>query len=129
MRKFLLLVLCPFFMTAQLMAQNRTISGKVTNETGVPLANVSIQVKGTNVGTVSKDDGMYSMSVPSNARVLVFSFADMETKEVSIGSESIVNISLKSNEKALQEVMIVGYGASNQKESDRGRKYGSCIRT
>ena len=115
MRKFLLLVLCPFFMTAQLMAQNRTISGKVTNETGVPLANVSIQVKGTNVGTVSKDDGMYSMSVPSNARVLVFSFADMETKEVSIGSESIVNISLKSNEKALQEVMIVGYGAQTKK--------------
>ena len=55
------------------LAQTKTISGKVTDESGTPIANVSVQVKGSNVGTVTRDDGSYSLSVNSDARTLVFS--------------------------------------------------------
>ena len=116
MRKFLLLVLYSLLITTQLMAQNRTVTGKITDQKGSSLANVSVQVKGTNNGTVSNEDGTYSLNVPANAKTLVYSFADMETKEVSIGAQSTINVSLKPNDKSLQEVMVVGYGTQRKKD-------------
>jgi TonB-dependent starch-binding outer membrane protein SusC len=99
-------VLC---ITAQLLAQNRTISGKVVDEKGAPLGNVTVQVKGSSIGTVTGDDGSYSLSVPSNARTLVFSFSERETREVNLGSGNEVNATLAPSSSSMDEVVVVGY--------------------
>lgn len=115
MRKLLCVLLGVFFAFTQLLAQNRTISGTVTDNNGNPLANVSVQVKGTNTGTVTTSSGTYTLSVPSNARTLVFSSVDMTTQETSIGSQSSFNIMLQAADKNLQEVVVVGYGTQRRR--------------
>lgn len=96
-------------------SQNRTVTGKVTDGSGNPLSNVSVQVRGTKTGTTTKDDGTYSLSVSSNAKNLIFSAVGVEAEEVSIGSQNSINISLKSTNKALEEVVVVGYGTQQKK--------------
>ena len=73
MRKLLLLLFAFVFFAVQAMAQ-KVVTGKVTDDKGAPLGEVSIIVKGTKTGTVSKSDGMYSLTVPSGATTLVFSY-------------------------------------------------------
>lgn len=109
MRKFVCMLMALLLLQAQLWAQSKTITGKVTDDAGTPIANVSVQVKGTNVGTVTKDDGTYSLSVSSDAKTLIFSGVGLETVEVSIGSKSIINPTLRQSEKSLEEVVVVGY--------------------
>ncbi|MBL7729673.1 MAG: carboxypeptidase-like regulatory domain-containing protein, partial [Chitinophagaceae bacterium] len=72
MRKLLLLLFGVVFFAAQALAQ-RTITGKVTDDKGVPVPNASVVVKGTTVGTTTKDDGSYSIVVPANGKALIFS--------------------------------------------------------
>lgn len=115
MRK-LFLLLCGFvFLAVQAQAQ-KTITGKVTDEKGNPIANASVMVKGTTTGTVTKADGTYSLAVPASARTLVFSFTDMTADEVSIGSQVVINSKLKLEDKALSEVVVVGYGTQRKKD-------------
>ena len=95
MRKFLFLgvtlMLCALSSWAQ-----RTVTGKVTDDKNYPLPNVTVQVKGTNTGTVTRDDGTFSITVPTNARTLVFSFADMTTEESDITSSGEINATISS---------------------------------
>lgn len=109
MRKIYLLLVAMVIFSQSLFAQ-KTITGKVTDEKGNSIANVSILVKGTNTGTTSKPDGTYSLIVPSTGKILVFSSVDMETIEIAIGSQSVINASMRSQEKALQEVVVTAYG-------------------
>src|SRR5881275_461205 len=109
MRKLLCLSVMLALMSLQAFAQ-RTVTGRVTDDKNNPLANVTVQVKNTNTGTVTKEDGSYSLTVPSNARALVFSFTDMASQEVALGSGNVVNAALTSNNKSLDEVIVVGYG-------------------
>jgi len=109
MRKILIMLLPLLLLQAQLWAQNKTVTGKVTDENGSPVANVSVLVKGTSTGTVTKADGTYSINVPAEAKTLVFSGVGLETLEVSIGTKSIINPTLRQSEKALDEVVVVGY--------------------
>ncbi len=115
MRK-LFLLLCGFvFLAVQAQAQ-KTITGKVTDEKGNPIANVSVMVKGTTTGTATKADGTYSLAVPASARTLVFSYADMTPEEVTIGSQVVINSKLKAEDKSLSEVVVVGYGTQKKKD-------------
>ena len=118
MRKLSLLLMGVLLFAVQALAQ-RTISGKVTDDKGVPLPKVSVQIKGTNTGVVTKDDGTYSINVPASGRILIISAVDMATQEIGIGNQSVFNTSLKSAEKALDEVVVVAYGTS-QKETFTG---------
>jgi TonB-linked SusC/RagA family outer membrane protein len=115
MRKQLLLlsgfVLCSLFAFAQ-----RTITGKVTDDKGIPVANASVIVKGTTTGTTSKADGSFSLNVPANARTLIVSAVDMTTTEIVIGSSTNVDVSLKTEDKTLAEVVVTGYGTQRKKE-------------
>jgi TonB-linked SusC/RagA family outer membrane protein len=116
MRKLAMFIAVLLFSTVNLFAQNRTVTGKVTDDKdGTPLTGVSIVVKGTSVGTTSGQDGSYSISVPSNGKVLVFTFINFQSVEQVIGSRSSVNTALTSNEKSLQEVVVTGY--SREKKS------------
>lgn len=116
MRKLYLLLVGVVFMAAQALAQ-RTITGKVTDEKGNPLANASVMVSGTTVGTTTKEDGTFSLAVPANARALIISSVNMITQEINIGSQTTMNVSLKNDDKIMQEVVVVGYGTQKKKEA------------
>lgn len=105
--------------SVQLYAQ-KTITGKVTDDKGDPIPNASVVVKGTKTGTVTKADGTYSLSVSSTATTLVISSVDMIKQEVSIGSQSNIAITLKAQDKSLQEVVVTGYGTSKKKRDEAG---------
>ena len=74
-----------------------------------PLPNVSIQIKGSNVGTVTGPDGSFSLSAPSSARTLVFSSVGRTQQEVAIGNNTTLSVSLQAAERSLDEVVVVGY--------------------
>src|SRR2546423_13703090 len=106
MRRSLPILLGMLLTCLQLLAQNRVITGKVTDEKGNPLPDVSVQVKGTSSGTLSKQDGTYSLTINQNARTLVFTSVGMTPQEVSIGSNSQVDAQLVPNANELTEVVV-----------------------
>ncbi|HEY0356494.1 MAG TPA: carboxypeptidase-like regulatory domain-containing protein, partial [Flavisolibacter sp.] len=115
MRKILCLGVVLMLMTMLSWAQ-RTVTGKVTDDKGSPLPNVSVMVKGTNVGTVTNSDGTYSLSVPANGRVLVFSYADMTTEEITIGDQAQINASMRASDRTMESVVVVGYGTQRKRD-------------
>lgn len=115
MRKLVLLLLGIIMLSGQLLAQSRTVTGKVTDANGNPVANASVLVKGTSVGTTTGEDGNFSLNIPENARTLVFSAVGSTPQEMAIGNRSIFNISLSSEDKDLQEVVVVGYGVQKKR--------------
>ncbi len=86
------------------------LSGIVTGEDGTPLPGVSVALKGTPRGAATDESGRYTLSVPPQAGVLVFKFIGMLPQEVPFSSAGTQNITLRSSEKALNEVVVVGYG-------------------
>ncbi|GJM33609.1 MAG: SusC/RagA family TonB-linked outer membrane protein [Saprospiraceae bacterium] len=91
--------------------KEKVVTGKVTSEDapeGLPGVNVS--VKGTSVGTITDIDGAYSIEVPSDEAVLVFSFVGYNTQEMKVAGQSIIDITLATDVQALDEIVVVGYG-------------------
>lgn len=109
MRKLVTVFLCLLFSLFQLQAQNRTITGTVTDESGKPVSGASVLVKGTSTGTLTKENGSYSISVPSTATALVISGLNLAPKEVKLGKGNTVNASLNSTIDNLDEVVVTGY--------------------
>jgi TonB-dependent starch-binding outer membrane protein SusC len=107
MRKLLALLTAILLFTGQLLAQ-KAITGKVTDEKGNPVPNTSVIIKGTNTGTITKADGSYSLTIPANAKALIFSSVDMGTQEITIGGQTSINASLKMDDKTMTEVVVMG---------------------
>jgi TonB-dependent starch-binding outer membrane protein SusC len=100
-----------------LMAQTKVITGKVTSaDDGGTLPGVSISVKGTTIGTITDMDGKFNLKAPADAKTLVFSFVGTTTQEVAIGTQSVFNIQLKSENISVDEVVVVGYGVQKKRE-------------
>lgn len=95
-------------------AQESTVTGKVTDDTGIPLPGVNIIVKGTNSGTQSDFDGKYTINVNSGA-VLTFSYLGFATKEVTVGSNNEINVQLSEDAAALEEVVVTGVASGTSK--------------
>jgi len=112
----MILALYFLFFTQFTIAQNRTLTGSVAGDDNAPLPGVSIVVKGTMLGTVTDFDGKFSLSVPPDARTLIFTFVGMTAKEVEIGNQTSFNVILSEEAVGLEEVVIVGYGVQ-KKES------------
>ena len=113
MTKQLLAFVAFVLFAGQVLAQ-RTITGTVTDLLGNGLENVSVQVKGTNVGTTTGVDGSYSLNVTNSAKVLVFSFVDFQTEERPIGASNVINVTLTQVQSELEEVVVVGYGTARK---------------
>ncbi|HYC39945.1 MAG TPA: SusC/RagA family TonB-linked outer membrane protein [Chitinophagaceae bacterium] len=116
MRKLTLLLTAVVFFALQALAQ-RTVTGKVTDEKGNPLANVSVLVRGTTVGTITRSDGTYTLTVPANARALVFSAVDMSPVEIAIGESAEVNATLKAEDRTMSEVVVTALGIRKDKKT------------
>ncbi|WP_339869853.1 TonB-dependent receptor [uncultured Algoriphagus sp.] len=117
MKKVLLTCAFALLSLVTVLAQSKTITGRVTSAEepeGVPGA--SVVVKGTAQGVITDLDGSYSLQVPADASVLVYSFVGYLTKEMSIGSNSIINVVLDIDVKTLNEVVVVGYGTQERRE-------------
>ncbi|MFN3852570.1 MAG: SusC/RagA family TonB-linked outer membrane protein [Spirosomataceae bacterium] len=111
-RRFtLLLLIFVFAVFTNAIAQS--IKGKISDEKGQPLPGVSVLVKGTNTGAVSDVDGSYSVAADKNA-TLVFTFIGYASKEEAVSGRSTINVSLEPDTKALNEVVVVGYGTQKK---------------
>jgi len=92
-------------------AQQRSVSGKVTDTNNQPLPGVTVVVKGTTQGTVTSADGNYLITnIPENA-TLVFSFVGMRTQEVIVGNQTRIDIKMEEETVGIEEVVAVGYGS------------------
>lgn len=106
----MLVVQCAF-------AQDRTITGTVTDNKQEPLIGVNVVVKGNiSVGAITDLDGKYSLSVPEGKATLVFSYIGYVTQEVSVGSRNTVDVVLVDDAQALDEVVVVGYGVVKKRD-------------
>jgi TonB-dependent starch-binding outer membrane protein SusC len=98
------------------VAAGHNVTGKITDETGAALPGAVIRVKGTNTGTNANSTGIYSIEVPNDDAVLIFTSVGYETIEKKVGKQKIINVSLVPDVKALNEVVVVGYGTQNKKD-------------
>jgi len=114
MRKILLLCLLTILVLAghELRAQARAISGKVSGADGVGLPGVTVVVRGTSLGASTNAEGIYSLEVPASATALIYSSIGYESKTVTVGNESTINVTLAASATGLDEVVVVGYGAT-----------------
>ena len=116
MRKLYLLLIGVVLFATQAMAQ-RTITGKVTDEKGAPLANVSVLARGTTTGTTTNAEGNYSLTVPPEAKALVFSSVDMSPVELAIGTSTVINATLKAEDRTMSEVVVTAFGIKKDRKT------------
>jgi len=98
------------------IAQNRIITGIVTDSKGETLPGVGIKVKGSSVGATTQSSGSYSIKVPNDKAILVFSYVGFATREVLVSSKSVIDVSLKEDVSALKEVVVIGYGTARKQD-------------
>jgi len=101
---------------SQLLAQNRTVTGKITDEKGAPIPQASIFVKSNKVlfGTASASDGTFSISIPPTAKSILVTSVNFQSLELSIGDKGVINFTLTSNASNLDEVVVTGYGTQKK---------------
>jgi TonB-linked SusC/RagA family outer membrane protein len=92
------------------------VQGKVVDDKGQPLIGVNIKIKGSTTGTITDVQGHYSIKVPDEQAVLVFSYVSFETREITVANQTVINVTLKDATNNLNEVVVVGYGT--QKKAD-----------
>ncbi len=119
MKKLFLLIVLFVSAGATLLAQTKEIKGAVTSavegEGGIP--GVTIQVKGTTIGTVTDLNGNFTLTAPENATTLVFSYIGMKKQEVEIAGRSVINAVMESDLLGLDEVVVTALGISREKKS------------
>src|SRR5215204_2255 len=86
------------------------ISGRIIDDTGVPLPGVSVTVKGTSNGVTTDNDGRFNINAPNETDTLVFSFVGFAIQEVAVSGRPVINITMVSDSKTLSDVVVVGYG-------------------
>lgn len=95
---------------------DQPITGTVTDEKGETLPGVSVVVKGTTTGTTTDGAGKYRLNISNAATTLVFSFVGYVSQEITVGSRSVLNVSLLTDSKSLNEVVVTGYSTEQKKD-------------
>jgi len=91
-------------------AQNLKVGGTVTDSQGYPVPGVMVTVKGTKTGVVTDINGKYTISVPSDKSILVFTFIGMKTKETTVAGRTLIDIKMEEDLVVMDEVVVAGYG-------------------
>lgn len=99
----------------EIIVEDRTVTGRVTDRDGEPLPGVNVLIQGTARGTITDADGRFSLEVPDNA-VLNFSYVGYNSEIVEVGARSIIDIVLMEDIASLQEIVIIGYGEREKKD-------------
>ncbi len=118
MRRAFVLLLLFLAVLGNGVAQQRTITGTVTSsEDGSPLPGVTVVVKGTTTGAVTDATGHYSITVPSLAKTLEFSYVGMATQDVTIGSSNVIDVVMKPTTQEVGEVVVTALGIKRQEKA------------
>ena len=114
-KRLLPALLITLLLALQTFAQQRTITGKVTDNTGAPVSGATVTVKGTNIATSTGSDGSYRINVPQDAGTLVISAVGYGNLEAAISGSS-VDVSITPTQSSLNEVVVVGYGTARKRD-------------
>jgi TonB-linked SusC/RagA family outer membrane protein len=97
------------------MAQEREVTGSILDENGEGLPGVTIIIKGTTSGTISDFNGIYKLNLSEEGSALVFSALGYDTQEITVGSRSVIDISMTANVSELEEIVVTGYTSQSKK--------------
>ncbi|MBD0403422.1 TonB-dependent receptor [Flammeovirga sp. EKP202] len=118
-KSFVCTLLCMLFTlgSSLVFAQEKSIKGTVVDENGAPLPGVAVVIKGTTLGTTTNFDGQYTLSVGAADKVLSFSYIGYLTKDISLGSEFVIDVPMEVDAEQLEEVVVIGYGSTTKKDA------------
>ncbi|HOS72111.1 MAG TPA: SusC/RagA family TonB-linked outer membrane protein, partial [Bacteroidales bacterium] len=118
MRKFTLFIAAFFFIGLQSVFAQKLVSGTVKSaEDGLGIIGATVVVPGTTIGTTTDASGAFTLNVPTDAQSLSFSYVGMKTVELSIGTQTVFNVTLEPDVMALQDVIVTAFGISRQTKS------------
>lgn len=120
LKRFTRLSLVAFVLAVPLiaLAQERTVTGKISSsDDGLGLPGVNVVVRGTSTGTMTDANGNFSIVVTGESSVLVFSYVGYVTQEITVGSNSVINVSLVVDTKTLSEVVVTAFGLKQEKKA------------
>ncbi|WP_082036110.1 SusC/RagA family TonB-linked outer membrane protein [Pedobacter lusitanus] len=115
-KNMLLLLLMLAISVCTYAQQNKVIKGKVTDESNGGLPGVTVRVKGTKTATSTNQDGVFSIQVSGPQDILVFNMLGTVTREIPVGNNTNLTISLVTDSKLLKDVVVIGYGTSSKKD-------------
>lgn len=95
---------------------DRTITGRVVDDKNESIPGVSVVIKGTQRGTVTNADGTYKLDVPEGNAQLVFSYVGYLSQDIAVGNQTTINVTLKSDNKVLDEIVVIGYGTARKSD-------------
>ena len=117
MKKLTVFLTFALLLIAEAYAQSpRTVTGKVTDDKGTPLSGVTISAVGMNKNALSENNGTFSIQVSEKVKTLKLTYVGFDSKEVSISGGSTITVSLSPEDKALNEVVVVGYGTQKKRD-------------
>ena len=111
-----ILLLCSILFCSFTIVQAQTVTGIVKDANNEPIIGASVAVKGTTTGTLTDTEGNYKISAGSNS-VLVFSFIGYTSKEVPVGSQKVIDVTLEESSQQLDEVVVTALGMSRDKKA------------
>ena len=115
MRNFVLLC-CTFLLGLSAIAQNRTITGRVVDRDNNKVANASILIKGTSIGTSANAEGQFSLTAPATAKILVITAVGYTDREITLTNNSSYSVQIDPADKSLDEVVVVGYQSVKKRD-------------
>lgn len=115
MRKTFLFLSLLLFTCLVTRAQSRTITGVVTDEKGIPVASATILITGTNSGVFSDEEGRFSITIPEGKKRLEISAVGRVTRQITIGSESHLDIMLSQEQESMETIVVTAYGRQTRR--------------
>jgi len=117
MKKHLFILFTLIFSFSQaISAQTRTVSGTVHDGNGIPIPGANIIISGTTLGSITNNEGEYSMEINAKAKALVFSFVGYAKQTIEVGDQTNINVVLQPTFENLDEVLVIGYGTSTRSD-------------
>jgi TonB-dependent starch-binding outer membrane protein SusC len=113
--RWILTLLVSVFTAGIVSAQVKTVTGVIKDASGETIIGASIIVKGTSAATITDLDGVYKLNVPEKGKTLIVTYVGMEKKEIAING-NVINVTLQSTDKSLDEIVVIGYGTQKKKD-------------
>lgn len=110
------LVVLAMLISSFALAQDRVVTGKVSDESGSAMPGVNVILKGTSVGTATDVDGNFSISVPNEQSILVFTFVGYSSSEVTVGSKTSIDVQMAPDVTTFSEVVVTGYQVQRKRD-------------
>lgn len=115
MKRELFLLSALLFLSSLLLAQQKQITGSVTDEANKPLEGVTVQVKGTSTVSTTNAQGNFEISVPSSNSILILTYVGYEQLEINIGNRQQISLSMKAVSGSMENVVVIGYGTQKRR--------------